>query len=83
LFDLQAEEYRQHILGPQTIRIACEAAVSQGWDHYTGSRDHFIGMKSFGASAPYRELYEHFHITPEAIVTLALEKIQQRRERKS
>lgn len=83
LFDLQTEEYRQHVLGTQTIRIACEAAVSQGWDHYTGSRDHFIGMKSFGASAPYRELYEHFHITPEAIVTLALEKIQQRRERKS
>ncbi|MBL9029583.1 MAG: transketolase [Caedimonas sp.] len=73
LFDLQEESYRQQVLGENTLRIACEAAVSQGWDKYIGSSGGFIGMTGFGASAPCQDLYEHFHITPEAVVELALQ----------
>lgn len=74
LFDLQEESYHQQVLGENTLRIACEAAVSQGWDKYIGSSGGFIGMTGFGASAPCQDLYEHFHITPEAVVELALQK---------
>jgi transketolase len=45
--------------------------VRQGWDHFIGRNGGFVGMSSFGASAPYKTLYEHFGITVDAIVTEA------------
>jgi transketolase len=71
LFEEQSAQYRQSALGPGTVRIAIEAAVRQGWDRYIGADGVFIGMHSFGASGPAKDVYRHFNITPEAVVEAA------------
>jgi len=74
LFDEQDEAYQQSVL-PNNVaaRIAVEAGVEQGWRKYLGLRGKFIGMSSFGASAPADELFSKFGITPKAIVSAAQE----------
>ena len=66
LFADQPEAYRADTLG-NTPRIAVEAAVRQGWDQFLRDGDVFIGMSSFGISAPGPEAYQHFGITADAI----------------
>jgi transketolase len=75
LFAEQSEEYQQAIIGTSPVKIAVEAGIRQGWDHLIGSDGIFIGMKSFGASGPYKELYKHFGITAEAVVAAAEAKL--------
>ena len=70
-FEQQDADYKASVLGPDTVRVGVEAAVGLGWDRYIGERGAFIGMQSFGASAPAADLYEHFGITADAIVTAA------------
>ena len=71
-FEKQSLEYRAEVLGSDNIaRIGVEAAVRQGWDRWLGSNSGFIGMDSFGESAPADVLYEHFGITEKAIVEKA------------
>ncbi len=69
LFDAAPQTYRQSVLGPGTVRVAIEAAAGFGWERYVGTDGAFIGMKSFGASAPAADLFRHFGITAEAVVT--------------
>ena len=57
------------------MRIAVEAGIRQGWDGIIGSDGIFVGMTGFGASAPYQELYKHFHITAEAIADAAHDRL--------
>ena len=57
------------------MRVAVEAAVRFGWDRYLGERGGFVGMTGFGASAPYKALYKHFGITPDAVVKAAKERL--------
>jgi transketolase len=71
LFDEQPEDYRQSVLGPGTAKVAIEAASPFGWDRYIGPHGAFVGMHTFGASGPYKDVYKHFHITPEAAVAAA------------
>ena len=71
LFAEQSEDYQQAIIGNSPVKIAVEAGIRQGWDHFIGSDGAFIGMSSFGASGPYKDLYKHFGITPEAVVAAA------------
>jgi len=71
LFEAQDAGYRKEVLGPGTLRVAVEAGVGQCWDRYLGDDGQFIGMKSFGESAPYKELYEHFGITAQAVAGAA------------
>jgi transketolase len=74
LFAKQDSDYRSSVLGPDgTVRVACEAAASFGWERWLGSRGGFVGMQSFGASAKYQDLYAHFGITAEAIAAKARE----------
>ncbi len=68
LFRKQSAAYRKSVLGEGVKRIAIEAAIEQGWEKLLGEDGVFIGMKSFGASAPAEVLYEKFGITVEAIV---------------
>ena len=75
LFFEQPEAYRQAMIGSATVNIAVEAGIRQGWDSFIGSNGTFIGMTSFGASAPAKELYKHFGITPEAVVAAAEAKL--------
>ncbi|MBP1846201.1 transketolase [Rhizobium petrolearium] len=71
LFLEQPEAYQQAIVGNSPVKIAVEAAVREGWDHFIGPKGVFIGMKSFGASGPAKDLYKHFGITAEAVVAAA------------
>lgn len=72
LFDEQPETYRDSILPPDvTARIGIEAGVRQGWDRYLGLRGLFIGLDSFGTSAPFAEIYRHHGLTVENIVAKA------------
>jgi transketolase len=66
---------RRNIVGAARVKVAVEAAIRQGWDEIIGSDAAFIGMRSFGASAPYKDLYRHFDITAEAVAKAALEKL--------
>lgn len=68
-FDEQDQAYRDSVLPPNvTSRVAVEAGIRQGWDRYLGTTGRFVGMSSFGASAPYKQLYEKFGITADAVV---------------
>ncbi|MCL4204394.1 MAG: transketolase [Pirellulaceae bacterium] len=72
LFDEQDQVYRDRVLPPDvTARVAVEAGIRQGWDRYIGTRGLFVGMDSFGASAPYQQLYKQFGITVDAVVKAA------------
>ena len=69
LFDQQPETYRNEVLPPSaTVRVAVEAGVGMGWERYLGPRGAFVGMKGYGASAPYETAYKNFGITAEAVV---------------
>ncbi len=63
------------MIGDAPVKIGVEAAVRQGWDAIIGSDGVFVGMNTFGASAPYKDLYKHFGITPEAVADAALRKL--------
>ncbi|MCB1480978.1 MAG: transketolase [Rhodobiaceae bacterium] len=75
LFEEQTESYQSSVIGSAPVRIAIEAAIRMGWDRFIGTDGAFIGMTGFGASAPYKELYEHFGITAEAAVAAARAKL--------
>jgi transketolase len=72
LFEQQSEEYRSQVIGDAPVNMAIEAGVRQGWDWIIGRKGLFIGMKTFGASGPYKDVYEHFGITPQAAVEAVL-----------
>lgn len=72
----QDEDYIKGLVCNQSLKVVVEAGVRQGWDQLTGGHGIFIGMNSFGASAPYQELYEHFGITSEAIVKQVKERLK-------
>ena len=69
LFEAQPDEYRREVLPPEILpRVAVEAGVRHGWERYIGSGGAFVGMSSFGASAPQEVAYKNFGITPERVV---------------
>ncbi|MGA8148110.1 MAG: transketolase C-terminal domain-containing protein, partial [Gallionellaceae bacterium] len=73
---LEAPEVtRRAVIGEAPVKVGVEAAVRQGWDAIIGSDGLFVGMTSFGASAPYKDLYKHFGVTPEAVAGAALRKL--------
>ena len=73
LFEEQPETYRQTVLPPEVkARIAVEAGTTQGWHRYVGSMGEVIGIDHFGASAPYKILYEKFGLTANHVVEKAL-----------
>ena len=70
-----SEAARRAVIGDAPVKVAVEAAIRQGWDAIIGSDGIFIGMSSFGASAPYKDLYKHFGITPEKVAEAALKRL--------
>ena len=70
----QDEAVKAAIIGDAPIKIAVEAAVRFGWDAVVGTDGGFVGMSSFGASGPYKEVYKHFGITPEAVAEAAIKR---------
>ena len=75
LFFEQPDGLRRAVIGNARVNVGLEAAIRMGWDRLIGSDGLFVGMSTFGASAPYKELYKHFGITAEAIAEGALRKL--------
>jgi transketolase len=74
IFEHQTQEYRDEVLPPQvTARVAVEQASTFGWERYVGGSGRMIGMKTFGASAPLKELQKKFGFEPNRVVTAAKE----------
>lgn len=71
----QPEAKRAAIIGNAPVKVAIEAAVRWGWDAVIGQDGEFVGMRSFGASAPAKDLYKHFGITAEAAVNAVLKRV--------
>ncbi|MGI9351929.1 MAG: transketolase [Rhizobiaceae bacterium] len=76
LFEAQSADYQNSIIGEAPVKIAVEAGVKQGWERFIGNDGTFIGMSSFGASAPAAALFEHFGITADAVTEAAKAKLE-------
>ncbi len=68
IFEEQKKEYRHKVIDPDLPLVVIEAGVEQSWGRYIARKGQFIGMKTFGASAPSNELFKHFGITAEKVV---------------
>ena len=77
LFDLQPEEYRESIL-PEAVqaRVSVEQGSTLGWDRYVGPQGKIVGMHTFGASAPLKEIERKFGFTPELVGEAARELLR-------
>lgn len=74
IFEQQPQAYRESVLPPNvTARIAVEQGSVLGWERYVGSSGKIIGMKTFGASAPLKELQRKFGFEPERVIAVAKE----------
>jgi transketolase len=79
IFDHQTQEYRDSVLLPNVkARVAIEQASTFGWERYVGQEGRIIGMKTFGASAPLKELQRKFGFQPDEVVAAAKEQLGRR-----
>ncbi|HYL35984.1 MAG TPA: transketolase [Bryobacteraceae bacterium] len=77
LFEHQPRQYRESVLPPGVkARVSVEQASTFGWDRYAGRR---VGMHTFGASAPLKELQKKFGFTPDAVLAAAKEELAKAR----
>jgi len=76
LFEQQNSDYKVSLLCNDSVKVAIEAAIKQGWEKFIGPHGIFIGMSGFGASAPIEDLYENFGITSQNLVNKVGEKIK-------
>ena len=80
LFERQPAEYRENVLPPHvTARVSIEQASTFGWARYVGTTGAAIGMHTFGASAPLKDLQTKFGFTPDAVVEAAKAQIDNSR----
>ena len=80
LFDRQSQEYRDRVLPPAVAaRVAVEQASTFGWARFVGTDGEVIGMHTFGASAPLKELQQKFGFTPDRVLAAAKEQLGKRR----
>ena len=74
IFEQQLQEYRESVLPPKiTARVAIEQASTFGWERYVGTAGHVTGMRTFGASAPLKELQKKFGFEPEQVIATVKE----------
>jgi len=77
LFDLQEDDYRESVLPPAVqARVAVEQGSTLGWDRYVGPQGQIVGMHTFGASAPLKEVQRKFGFTPERVAEAAKELLK-------
>ncbi|WP_328726494.1 transketolase [Streptomyces sp. NBC_00259] len=81
LFDRQPQQYRDEVLPPSvTARVGIEQASTFGWDRYVGDHGALVGMHTFGASAPLKQLLTKFGFTPQRVAQVARELVTAARE---
>ncbi|MDC0412997.1 transketolase [Pelagibacteraceae bacterium] len=76
LFEQQESSYKKNLLEETTAKISIEAASTMGWKKYTGNQGVELGIDTFGKSAPYKKIYEHFKLTSNNIIHQAKKIIQ-------
>ena len=76
LFEALPTEKRASILGKGTLKVGVEAAVRNGWDRWLGETGMFFGMTGFGASGPYKHVYNHFGLTSENITSMICDRLE-------
>jgi len=77
LFEKQSQEYKDSVLPPAVkARVGIEAGIEQGWNKWLGDEGVFVGMSSFGASAPAKVCFEEFGITVENTVAAAKKSLK-------
>ena len=77
LFERQEQEYRDSVIPPSVeARVAVEQAVGLGWDRWVGPSGEIIGMESFGASGPMKDVQKHFGFTTEKVVATAKRQLK-------
>jgi transketolase len=81
-FDAQSADYREDILpdvsNRQILRVSIEAGTTIGWERYTGLHGMRVGIDSYGASAPAKDLYRHFGLTPDQIAPRVIDSLKQK-----
>ena len=76
VFEHQTQAYRDSVLPPDVkARVAIEQASTFGWERYVGEAGRVIGMQTFGASAPLKELQKKFGFEPDVVVAVARELV--------
>ena len=77
LFDRQPQPYRDEVLPPAVrARVGIEQASTLGWDRYVGDQGAIVGMHTFGASAPLKQLLTRFGFTPDRVADVARERLE-------
>ena len=76
LFNKQSKEYKEKIIEKNSIKISIEASSVYGWEKYVGSEGISLGIQSFGKSAPIKDLYEHFNLTSDNVVSLVKKMLE-------
>ena len=81
LFDRQPQPYRDEVIPPSVkARVAVEEASTLGWDRYVGDGGAVVGMHTFGASAPLKQLLTKFGFTPDRVAEVARERVAAARQ---
>ena len=76
LFERQDPAYKDSVLPPSvTARVSVEMSTPLGWERYVGLKGQMVGMHSFGASAPWKDLQKHFGFTADGVVAAARKAI--------
>ena len=75
LFDQQNESYKSKVLSETKLIVSIEASETNYWKKYTGTSGLNFGIDDFGKSAPYKEIYNHFNLSPESIIKKIKEKL--------
>ena len=76
IFEQQPKSYRDKVIPPEVrARVAVEQASTLGWERYVGSTENVIGMHTFGASAPLKELQRKFGFEPGQVVKAAMQQL--------
>ena len=75
LFDQQSESYKNKVLGETSLVVSIEASETDFWKKYTGNNGLNFGINSFGKSAPYKDIYDHFQLNSKYIIKKIKEKL--------
>tara|TARA_B100001059_G_C17566158_1_gene442640 strand:- start:477 stop:716 length:240 start_codon:yes stop_codon:yes gene_type:complete len=77
LFDKQTEEYKKDIIEDNSLVVTIEAGSITHWQKYSKNKGLNIGIDRFGESAPYEDVYSHFNLTEEKVVSLIQKKLRE------
>ena len=77
LFDKQSEKYKKDLIEENSLIVTLEAGSTTHWQKYIKVKGLNLGIDQFGESAPYKEVYDHFNLTEEKIISLIQKKLRE------